>query len=161
VTLSDNNGFIVSLLENSSNGLASIVYLFREPNNVRIVFGGRDDEDTAEFAYVGVVSPDLKFVSLRVFSCIECDPEYPNLYLLNLETRQYQNVHKLSYFTWGFNGDYSFKEYDLNKLDCKYDTKNDSININCISKKYNCTFAPNKPSTCFDTFPIKSGKVTN
>lgn len=62
------------------------------------------------------LSPDLKFASFNMYSCWNCDGGTPEKSLLNLETKQAKRIGQLSYFKWGNNGSYEYKDYIV--IDC-------------------------------------------
>lgn len=62
------------------------------------------------------ISSEGKFISFNMFGCWNCGGHKPETLLLNLETNISKRIGKIENFTWGENGNYTYKEYKV--IDC-------------------------------------------
>lgn len=61
--------------------------------------------------FINSVSLTEKYIAFNMFGCWNCGAGYPEIMLMNLDTKETKRIGKVLEFTWKENGNYTYKDY--------------------------------------------------
>lgn len=115
--LSDNNFVFIMrwdkiASDNGSNWELPIYYFHANNQSLELLasYLWPNDKETSVPRF-NSMSPNGKYLAFNMYGCWNCDAGYPEIMLMNINTKATKRLGKIFEFTWKENDSYAYKEY--------------------------------------------------